>query len=138
MELRLATIDDVDGLFELCTLFFDGFANTKERMRRSLEDSGREVVCVAFEGALAVGFCIGLIIKSVCYANPRGEIEVLYVRDEFRGKGVGLALMSFTEERLRSLGINHFHLTTDTNNLNAQRLYEKLGFEKTGEILYDK
>ncbi len=63
----------------------------------------------------------------------RGHIWGVYVRQEWRGKGVGRALMS---ELLRLAcaqhGLEQVNLGVGTDQLAAKRLYASLGFEVYG------
>jgi len=136
MEIRVATVNDAEGLHALNALFEN--ATTIELLKESLAENDREIVCIALDSGIPAGFCSGLIVKSMCYSESRADIEALYVKNGYRGQGVGKALIKFLEKALAERGIRHFHITTGTNNKNALSLYEKLGYSKTGEALLDK
>jgi len=136
LEVRIATLEDADDLFFLNALFEN--TTTIECLKKSLNENDREIVCIAFIDGVPVGFCSGLIVKSMCYSNPRADIEALFVREEYRCQGIGKALMQCLEKALIHCGIYHFHINTFADNINAQSLYKKLGFKRTGEILMDK
>lgn len=136
MEVRLATADDAEDLFALNALF--GNETTIERLKRSLRESINEVVCIAFVGGKAAGYCSALIISSMCHGEDRADIEALFVREEYRRQGVGEALIQCLEDALIRLGVRHFHIVTGVDNADAQSLYARLGYAKTGEILLDK
>jgi len=74
----------------------------------------------------------------MCYSDNHADIEALYVKDEYRGKGVGKALLKYLENELIARGIYHIHIITHATNTAAQSLYESSGYAKTGEILLDK
>jgi GNAT superfamily N-acetyltransferase len=80
----------------------------------------------------------GLIIKSVCYGSCRLDIESLFIKEEYRKKGIGKALIKFMEKEAREKNILHFHINTNMKNKTARLFYEKLGYKDTGEILLDK
>ena len=136
MEVRIATIDDISDLFELNALFEND--TTLELMKASLIENDNEVVCIAHVNGVAAGYCCGLIIKSMCYSSIRVDIESLYVKDDYRGQGIGEALVKCLEEDVYARGIYHLHIITHSTNTKAQSLYEKLGYSKTGEIMLDK
>lgn len=55
------------------------------------------------------------------------------VRDDRQGRGVGSFLLYRLFDLLKSRGYGGLILRTAKNNTNAQRLYEKTGFERVGE-----
>lgn len=136
MEVRIAKIDDVNELFELNASFEN--TTTLELMKQSLSENDNEIVCIATVDGKAVGYACGLIVKSMCYSRARADIETVYVKEKYRGQGIGKALIKCLENQLISLGIFHFHIITDSDNTKAQSLYTKIGYSKTGEILLDK
>jgi ribosomal protein S18 acetylase RimI-like enzyme len=90
-------------------------------------DPGRETY-VAFLGGELAGFVILVMhgafvgyIQSVCVAPGR------------RGRGLGRRLMAFAEERILRETPNVF-LNVASFNPEAQRLYERLGYEVVGEL----
>ncbi len=105
---------------------------------------GKEDVEGYREGALDYYFCGGE--DWICVAeNERGiaaflAIEVhreengfLYyddfcVKKEYRGRGIGSALLDEAETYCRSLGFSTVLLHVEQSNLAARRLYEKRGF----------
>lgn len=61
------------------------------------------------------------------------EIHRLYLLNEFQGKGLGKALMSFALEEAHASGKDWVWLGVWEHNLKAQSLYQKYGFEKFSE-----
>jgi GNAT superfamily N-acetyltransferase len=130
MHIKIAEKNDLEGLFELNKLF--GNDNTKEYMERHLVGNNYEIICVAYLENTAVGYCAGSKIKSVCYKNSRLDIEALFVKEEYRHKGVGKALMKFIEKEALLLNIKHFHISTNKEDKNIVDFYSKLDYEITG------
>lgn len=53
---------------------------------------------------------------------------------EYRGKGIGSAVMQWVTDRLRTLGYQRIHGSTVYRwNIASQKLHEHLGFRRTGE-----
>ncbi|MEL7624359.1 MAG: GNAT family N-acetyltransferase [Clostridiales bacterium] len=136
MEVRLATIKDIDALFVLNELFEN--TTTKEAMQNTIQENDREIICIAYVKGIAAGYCTGLIVKSMCYRQQRIDIETLYVRNEYRNQGIGQALIHCLERTAAAAGIYHFHINTHQVNIAAQTLYRRMGYAPTGEILLDK
>ncbi|HET9111634.1 MAG TPA: GNAT family N-acetyltransferase [Ktedonobacterales bacterium] len=60
------------------------------------------------------------------------HVDSLWVHDDYRGRGVGSALMRYAEEVARARGIANIHLETTT--FQALPFYRKLGYELFGEL----
>ena len=136
MKLKIVDINDAENLYELNKAL--GNETTKEAMENCIVKNNHEIVCIAYIDNVAVGYCAGLIIKSICHKNCRIDIESLFVREEYRNKGIGKALIDFIEKEASVKNIKHFHINTGKNNTSARMLYEKLGYTDTGEILLEK
>jgi GNAT superfamily N-acetyltransferase len=61
----------------------------------------------------------------------------LYVRPEQRGAGVGEALIAATVEVARERGASHVRWWTALDNRRAQRLYERVGAERSAWFEYE-
>lgn len=136
VRVKLATTDDLENLFALNVLFEN--ETTKERMLASIQENDQQVTCIAFIGDVAVGYCTGFIVKSLCYSEDRADVEALFVREEYRKRGIASMLMNQFEKEIVRRGVNHFHLTIHRKNAAALRLYRSLGYGDTGELLLDK
>ena len=75
-------------------------------------------------------------IKVIPWWNKFAYIEELAVETEFRGKGVGWALMNHAIEWAKHQNFPGVTLETQENNVPACKLYEKSGFVLTGFDLY--
>jgi len=73
----------------------------------------------------------GLILGAVMGAwdGRRGWVYHLAVHPDFRRQGIGTALMSELEKRLRAKGCLKVNLLVHVDNLAARRLYDRLGYE---------
>lgn len=60
-----------------------------------------------------------------------GCLHDVYVAEEGRGTGVGAALVEAMATHLKEMGAPRLVLSTATQNLPAQRLFERLGFRRT-------
>jgi ribosomal protein S18 acetylase RimI-like enzyme len=55
-------------------------------------------------------------------------VDELYVREPFRGRGLGTACLRHVEALCRAEGIRAVHLEVDHGNAPAKRLYHRLGY----------
>lgn len=62
-----------------------------------------------------------------------GYLQTVFVAPRWRGSGVGSALVRFAEARIFSQHPNVF-LCVSAFNAGARRLYERLGYERVGEL----
>ena len=60
----------------------------------------------------------------------------LYVRSEYRNKGIGRMLMNAAKSFAEKKGVTSIELSTSINNKNAQSLYESLNYQRDTEY-YD-
>ena len=80
MLIRAATVNDAEVLLELNSLF--GNETTLGLLEQSILENDREIIGIAYIDNLAVGYCTGLVVKSMCYSSPRMDIETLYVKEK--------------------------------------------------------
>ena len=65
-------------------------------------------------------------------------VDELYVREAWRGQGLGRASLAFAEELGRRAGIKALRLEVDRGNARAQRLYRAAGFQDHDRFLLTK
>jgi ribosomal protein S18 acetylase RimI-like enzyme len=66
----------------------------------------------------------------------RGDVESLAVSPRSRGAGVGTALLGAVRAELRSRGCRHWSISVATDNADAVRLYERVGFRPLVQMMY--
>jgi len=71
-------------------------------------------------------------LKIIPWWNKFAYIEELTVDTEFRGSGIGQALIKYVIEWAREHNYPGVTLETQTNNVPACKLYEKCGFVLSG------
>jgi ribosomal protein S18 acetylase RimI-like enzyme len=120
---------------------FDGIEFDLTRARRALEQMIREdhgrAWMVELEGQVA-GYVIVLYGFSLEYGGRVLEIDELFIRTEFRGHGLGRAILEFVEAEARDFGAILLTLETESENENAQAFYDKHGFTKLERRLMRK
>jgi ribosomal protein S18 acetylase RimI-like enzyme len=82
--------------------------------------------------ALSGDEIVGFIILNMQGAFI-GYIQTICVATEWRGKGVGTKLLDFAEQRILSETPNVFMCVSSFNE-NAQRLYQRLGYDVVGKL----
>ncbi len=127
VSIRVATEDDLPALKEVFDQGFF-FAERLERQRH-----GRGELRLAFWRQVLVG-------DIYLWWEPAQEAELqaalpgvpllqhLEVRDSYRNRGIGRALVADAEVRLLEDGHNRVALGVDLVNHDAARLYKRLGY----------
>jgi ribosomal-protein-alanine N-acetyltransferase len=87
-----------------------------------------ESFLIAKKDDIILGYAVASIHKEF------GHIISIAVHPQYRRLGVGKALMSKIIETLKSHNIKNVILEVKKSNTPAQRLYEKIGFRRIGEI----
>ena len=88
-------------------------------------------VVVALLDDEIVGYLAGTINEKGSYENIQyGEINNMFIKDSYRGYGVGKALVNEFKMYCKSKGINDLIVTASSKNKNAINFYKKNGFEE--------
>ncbi len=98
-----------------------------------------EMFLVAELGGEVVGYVMNRIEYGFSYLRRlglarRGHIVSIAVKDEHRGKGIGTALVLASHEEVARKSATECYLEVRVSNEGAIRLYEKLGYRKTGTL----
>ena len=141
ISIRLATLQDLEALAQLFDAYRQFYeqatdielATTFIKDRLNHQDS---ITFVALNSAQAlIGFC--QLYPTFCsvIAAPICVLYDLYVDSTTRKSGAGKALMLAAQEYAANNGFKRLDLSTAKTNLNAQALYESLGWVRD-EIFY--
>ena len=72
--------------------------------------------------------------KSFSNITIKPELLSIVVREDMRGKGIGISLVSALEKYFREMEVNTYKVYTDTLYSTGMHLYEKLGFKLLREV----
>jgi ribosomal protein S18 acetylase RimI-like enzyme len=134
MDVRRATIDDVDAiapLFDLYRSFYEqpsDLALARRFIGERLQQN-ESVIFLAKVGGKAVGFTQLFPSFSSVGATHVWILNDLYVDAASRRQGVAQALLQAATEFARADGARRLELETDHTNESAQALYRRLGWE---------
>jgi ribosomal protein S18 acetylase RimI-like enzyme len=139
--IQKATISDLDSLtvlFDLYRVFYEQTSDlegAREFLKaRILNDES--VVFMAVDGEHPVGF-VQLYPSFSSVSMVRSWVlNDLYVKEQFRGRGAGEKLIHNAIQFVKETGAKGILLETGKENSKAQRLYEKIGFERESNYFY--
>ena len=84
---------------------------------------------LALHGERPVGVAICFLGFSTFRARPLLNVHDLAVHRDFRGQGLGTQLLDAAEQEATRLGCCRLTLEVLHENVNARRLYERIGFD---------
>jgi RimJ/RimL family protein N-acetyltransferase len=143
MKYRELTIEDFDAYNQLREMALNVgteifvSTNDEERNNRKSKFSSRieddnSFVMGAFEGNILIGI-VTFIKEERIKIMHKGGIYGMFINPDHQGKGVGSELLSFTLEKASKMtGLRQINLGVMSINLNAIKLYEKMGFKPYG------
>lgn len=111
----------------------DNYPFDPEEWRQNLEaftsnpELGRLWVILLEEAV--IGYLVLSFGFSFEYRGRDGLIDEFYIREDFRGQGIGRQAMEFVETQARALGIQALHLEVERHNERGNRLYRQRGYK---------
>ena len=107
---------------------------TEEKLRATLFGADPVAHCVlAFADDVSAGFAIYFFNYSTFLARPGIYLEDLFVKPEFRGRGLGKALLLHLARHANSRGCGRVEWSVLDWNQPAIDFYEKLGARRMKE-----
>jgi tRNA G18 (ribose-2'-O)-methylase SpoU/ribosomal protein S18 acetylase RimI-like enzyme len=137
--VRIATVNDAEQL-NILNDEFNGESETSiDNIRNSLMNNKQEVVIVADEDDMLVGFVCVQLKKSFCYDEYMPEITEVYVKPAYRKRGLASEMITFAEAYCsKNYPLHQYELLTGQENLVAQTVYNKLGYVDDNELHLSK
>ena len=124
-------------LFDAYRVFYGQLSDTvaaESFLTKRLKNQ-ESVIFMIYEKKLAVGFVQLYKTFSSVSLEPFFILNDLYVAAEYRGKGLGAALLQRAKAYCTELNYKGLALETATDNP-AQKLYEKLGWKNDTDVLH--
>lgn len=130
MRVRRAELSDLDDLVALEDATFDSDRMSRAQYRRHLDSESARVLVASANHRRFLGTAVVFFRKGSRVAR----LYSLASRPEARGKGVGSALLAGVERAARRRGCRELRLEVRTDNADAIRLYERLGYRRFARI----
>lgn len=126
IRIRQAKLYDVPAMARIERESFDEAWSADEITKDVISGDGSVYVAVAEIGDERAGYADMRIVAG------ESQIYNLAVAKEFRGRGIGEALLNHMIEKSEAFGLSTITLEVRATNEAALSLYEKLGFVKVG------
>ncbi|XXM71993.1 ribosomal protein S18-alanine N-acetyltransferase [Lysinibacillus sphaericus] len=125
MEIRFMTVDDLDAVMEIEHRSFS-IPWTREAFYNEIEQNHLSTYLVVEDGECIAGYC------GVWLVMDEAHITNVAVLPDYRGKGLGEALMKRIMEIAKEVGARVMTLEVRVSNEAAKGLYRKMGFQDGG------
>ena len=136
LECRYLQRGEEDKLTQIQNRAFAGTGgynpNTVEEIiyRTSLSTSSPGDIVLAYKGDKVIGYCwTGVVCEGGATSKRKGQIFMLGVDPDYRGKGAGRKVLLAGLAHLKSKGLQVAELGTERENKIARALYKSVGFK---------
>ena len=154
LQFRKAEIDDLDALVALYGSAaqdmlrqgidqWDEYYPDREILAEDVESG--DMTLGLLDGALACAYVVNREYDPEyelgAWEHTQGNFCVLHrlcVNPRMQGQGLARQAMARMEAEARTKGFDSVRLDVFSQNLHAQRLYERLGYKRTGEVRFRK
>jgi ribosomal-protein-alanine N-acetyltransferase len=132
MEVRLREYRaaDLEAMWALDVECFEPVFRFSKRAMQLFAEAAGALVAVAESDGELVGFAIAQIEPGA--AGSRGYVVTLDVAAAWRRRGLARQLMEHLEAKTAAAGANGMELHAYVGNEGAVRLYEGIGYRRTG------
>ena len=102
---------------------------------KQLSEYDAEHIGYSIDGSISIGLFdeeeLIAGVDAIMTAYKILYVSTLFVKESYRGQGIGTRLMNLLETRAKKLGANIIRL--DSFSWQGGCFYEKIGYEKVGE-----
>lgn len=134
IEVRQATAEDLE---KLVAREPNPAKHVHERERFDAQERGEAALLIAWEGDEIRGRVrLRWYSKYIEIIDEFGEFPEINALDAWpTGAGVGTQIIAACEEIARERGEKQMGIGVEVSNVNARRLYERLGYEYWGDVI---
>ena len=141
MNFAVATKNDLPDWLEMALALWPH--ESKEDMESLfhtlfISENDQMLICKTDEG-IAAGFANISIRKDYVEgsnSSPVGYIEGIYVKPEFRKKGIAKKFVELAEDWSREKGCTELGSDTELENIESQKFHRHIGFDGESRIVH--
>lgn len=138
VQITPASEADIPELIDLLAVLFSieqDFTPDTDKQRRGLvallASPGGHIAIARDQASRAVGMATAQLVISTAEGAPSAWIEDVVVREDWRGKGLGRALLDAVLAWARAQGAVRAQLLADLDNTPALAFYDRLEWQPT-------
>lgn len=134
MEITLAQKEDSKGILTLQSQIYR-ISSLPQNARHLLEKLLKADYCdlvVAKENGKVIGSAFIFYMPIPAHGKPFAYLEGMVVDKDYRGKGIGSAMLKKIIDLTRQKNCYKIIFTSGFNREDSHKFYEKLGFKKWG------
>ncbi|MFX1276790.1 MAG: GNAT family N-acetyltransferase [Promethearchaeota archaeon] len=144
INVDIATPDDIDDLKELTKELVEGLDQEFEPkrfdwgIRRRLYDPLQRHGILIAKDTKNNNNVVGMIVAELRidpYGSSEGYIKQVFLRKEYRGKGVGKLLLESALDHLKKVKVQKVKVNLKERATKAEQLYKRSNFKKVYEVL---
>lgn len=138
--IRRANLEDLSKVTQLAHLLWSdsSYVELMEDMKKALKRNA-EVIFLALEGEYPIGFAQCALrydyVEGTSGLGNVGYLEGIYVREDYRNRGVARTLVEFCEDWSKMNGCTEFASDCEIDNLDSYDFHLKLGFKEANRII---
>lgn len=137
--IKQANLVDSKIVAELAMLLWpNNCINDLEKEMSKYIFSENGAVFIYFNKAIPAGFAQcslrGDYVEGTD-SSPVGYLEGIFVKVEYRNKGIGKKLLTHCEEWAKGKGCSEFASDCELNNMESLKFHMRLGFEEANRII---
>lgn len=136
VKIIKAKLEDSEAIVALLLGQFEehaietGAERLGQAVREMLRNDNLGFLLLAKAGARTIGVAAAALTWTLEHGGKAAWLDELYVEPEYRGKGVGTALLRAALEAAQRSGCAAVDLEVDEEHARAENLYKREGFQR--------
>jgi ribosomal protein S18 acetylase RimI-like enzyme len=110
----------------------------RRALQQILNDRKFGMVHLVSIGNEVIGYLVLTFGFSLEFDGRNAFIDELYLREEYRGRGIGKESLRFVEALCQREGVKALHLEVERGNTRAQAVYRQAGYQDHDRYLLTK